>query len=398
MNADLWIVFSSLLLWSVGLGVYNFTWPLYVQSLGASPVELGLLQSIMYVAMAVSYLPGGILADKYERRIQLIIGWAMTIPVPLMYAYSSSWWGMVPAVVLWGLSAFNGPTINAYITDVTPPERLASTMTTVWASWPLGMVLSPMLGGYVGERYGMKAVFWISFVLYTLSTLMLFLARKNWPTLRADASAETQRFSWNPVDFFKPFVNRAFLAAAGFFVLVQMTMNFTSSFFGPYLRDALHYDLVRIGTLGSITAAGGAALAPFLGRLADRMGTGAGLFTGLTVLALSSALLVSGWGLSVVVAAVFLRGIMDGIRGVMSAAIGREAHRAHIGKTIATYNLIVGLGIALAPSIGGWLYNVRFSAPYWATIACGLVLAGGSLAVLRGARLSPGAINRDLGA
>jgi MFS family permease len=382
VNKDLWIVFSSLLLWSVGLGLYNFTWPLHVQSLGASPVELGLLQSIMYIAMAVSYLPGGILADRYERRIQLVIGWAMTIPVPLMYAYAGNWRGMIPGAVLWGLSAFNGPTINAYITDVSPPERLATTLTTVWAAWPLGMVVSPLIGGVVGERYGMRLVYWISFILYTLSTFILFMAEKNWPSVHAETKPGPNS-RWSPGAFFASFVTRRFLAAVGLFVFVQLTMNLTASFFGPYLSDALHFDLTRVGIMGSVSAAGAGLLAPLLGRFADRAGAAGGLAAGLLVLALSSGMIIAGWGLPFVVTAVFLRGIIDGIKGVMSAAIGREAHRAHIGKTIATYNLVAGLGVAAAPAIGGVLYGVRPGLPYAATAGLCVLLALIGVAFLR---------------
>src|SRR6266849_687554 len=85
---DLRLLFFSLFLWTFGLGVYNYVWSLYLTQLNANPEQVGLVYSIGFFAAAVSMIPGGILANRYDNRTLLIIGWAMSIPVPIMFYFS----------------------------------------------------------------------------------------------------------------------------------------------------------------------------------------------------------------------------------------------------------------------------------------------------------------------
>ena len=72
---DLRLLFLALFLWTFGLGVYNFVWPLYLTQLNANPEQVGLVTSVGAVSAAVSMIPGGILASKYDAKILLILGW-----------------------------------------------------------------------------------------------------------------------------------------------------------------------------------------------------------------------------------------------------------------------------------------------------------------------------------
>ena len=82
------------------LGLYNYIWPLYLRDLQASHSDVGLVFSIGFLALALSMIPGGILANKYELKALLIIGWAMSILPPLLYHFARTWTDVIPGIVL----------------------------------------------------------------------------------------------------------------------------------------------------------------------------------------------------------------------------------------------------------------------------------------------------------
>ena len=171
---DLRLLFFSLFLWTFGLGVYNYVWSLYLTQLNANPEQVGLVYSIGFFAAAVSMIPGGILANKYDNKTLLIIGWAMSIPVPLLFYFSRTWSDVIPGLILFQLSAFNLPAMNAFIGQLGDQKRMSSAFGAVYSAFPLGLVLSPAVGSLLLTRFDIRDLFWVSLVLWTASTVILF--------------------------------------------------------------------------------------------------------------------------------------------------------------------------------------------------------------------------------
>jgi DHA1 family tetracycline resistance protein-like MFS transporter len=53
-------------------------------------------------------------------------------------------------------------TANAYIADISPPEKRAANFGLVGAAFGVGFVLGPALGGFVGEHFGLRAPFFVA--------------------------------------------------------------------------------------------------------------------------------------------------------------------------------------------------------------------------------------------
>src|SRR5213080_5229785 len=134
---DLRLLFFSLLMWTFGLGVYNYVWSLYLIQLNANPEQIGLVYSIGFFAAAVSMIPGGILANKYDNRTLLIVGWAMSIPVPIMFYFSRTWSDVIPGLIILQLSAFNVPAMNAFISALGDQKRMSSAFGAVSSAFHL---------------------------------------------------------------------------------------------------------------------------------------------------------------------------------------------------------------------------------------------------------------------
>ena len=89
-----------------------------------------------------------------------------------------------------GITGASFTTAFAYIADVTPPEKRASSFGLIGAAWGLGFVLGPALGGVLGG-INPRLPFWVAAALTLLNALYgLFILPESLPTERR------QTFSW----------------------------------------------------------------------------------------------------------------------------------------------------------------------------------------------------------
>lgn len=135
---------------SFGDGLYAYLLPVFLtENLGASPEEVGILYAAMSLCAALTLLVAGMLADKYDRKKIMIVGWLAWVPAPLIFSLARNWLDALPGMMLWGVW-LGGPTVAAYVVATADKNRLTLTFTTISAAWSLGYIFSPALGGYLG--------------------------------------------------------------------------------------------------------------------------------------------------------------------------------------------------------------------------------------------------------
>lgn len=281
---DLRLLFYSLFLWTFGLGVYNYVWSLYLTQLNASPEQVGIVSSIGFLAAALSMIPGAILANRYDNRTLLIIGWAMSIPVPILYYFSSTWSDVIPGIIIFQLSAFNTPAMNAFIGQLADPRKMSSAFGSVWAAAPLGLVLSPAVGSILLLRLSIRDLFWVSLALWTISTLIL-VPLKRQPPREVDSKGPLLELPRS----------RQELTILVFLFGAAVAISVTSPSYLPlFLKDQLHLSYAQIQLFGSVQSLGSAIFAILLGRWAATRNPGSTISKEL--------LLVAGGALGIILA------------------------------------------------------------------------------------------------
>lgn len=369
---DLWLLFVSTLLWSVGAGLYLYTWPAYVRELAADAPELGLLYAIGFGAMAISYLPGGYLADRYDRKWVMVAGWAVAAPGPFLYLLARHWTHLIPAVVLYNVSMFSGPALRAYMAHLSPAHRVSTVFAIVDASWPLGMIISPVIGGIWADRAGMRPVFWAAFVLYLLSTAILLPMRSQKPDPEGNREGAGLRQILS-----LPGVPRLLALGAGVYLLQHLALPFIT----PFLQDVAHLDLGGVGWVGSAVALGGSLLSPLLGWLADRLGRGRGVAVSLLLMVLSLVILMLSDNIWLLALAGFLRGAGTISWSLLAAVMATVLPPAARGRGFALFSLANGLAMATGPYPGGWMYRVSPYLPF--TVSALLLLTAAAVLAFR---------------
>jgi len=361
---DLRLLFLSLFLWTFGLGLYNYIWPLYLRDLQASPSDVGLVFSIGFLALALSMIPGGILANKYELKTLLIIGWAMSIPPPLMYYSARTWTDVIPGIVLFQVSGFNVPAFNAYIAGAAERAKSASNFGITWASAPLGVVFSPLVGSVLLNWIPVRSIFILTFVFFSISTIVLFFMKPQ-PPLESDARSPRLEFPKSP----REGSLLLYLAGAAF------AWSVASPFIPLYFQDALSIGPSIILLLGALQSLGAAVFAILLGRRADAKSQGGTMALGLLLSSTGLVGILLTRNLLFAFPMVFLIGSARAPSLVAYSILSTVRKGASRAGQFGFYLTLESLGFVFGSYLGGLLYTLNPISIFYTTSASFTVLA-----------------------
>lgn len=341
---DLWKLFWSNVLWSCGSSLYFFVWPNYVRDLGGGPQEIGYLTGLMYGVMALTLLPGGWLADRFDRRRLMLANWALAALAPLFYARARTWPELIPGVFLYALF-FGWPAMEAYVADTVPPESLGRAFVLTNSGYALGAIIPPLLGAALWKFLGMRGLFLLSFLAFVSSTTLIGLMRPQRPSyVRADLSPEP--------------LNRGLLLWLFIFTLTSAASAGARPFLAPFLEDVFHLGRAFILACGSLLALGEFLLAWPLGHESERSRTRA-IFAALGLCALGSGLFLLPYGF---IPGLFLMGGDRVVYSLLRSVIGAQV-RVGRGKIFASTQVLATGAEALAPLATGWLYSLNPHGP-----------------------------------
>jgi len=362
---DLRLLFFSLFLWTFGLGIYNYVWSLYLTQLNANPEQVGLVSSIGFFAAAISMIPGGILANKYDNRTLLIIGWAMSIPVPILFYFSRTWSDVIPGLIVLQLSAFNVPAMNAFISALGDQKRMSSAFGAVYSAFPLGLVLSPAVGSLLLTWLSIRDLFWFTLALWTVSTIILFPLKRQ-PPREVDSKAPLLEL---------PRSSRE-LTILAFLFGGAVAFSITSPSFLPlFLQDQLHLTDAQIQLLGTVQSLGSAIFAIVLGRWAATRNPGSTIAKELMLVAGGALGIALAGSPLLVVPMVFLLGGARAPSYVAYSLLSNMREGKSRAGQFGFYLTFEQLGLVVGSFIGGFLYASNHTSVLITTFVLFVLLA-----------------------
>lgn len=141
------ILFSTVFVDLVGFGIVLPLLPFYADRFGASGLEIGLLVMVYSLAQLFMAPLWGRLSDRVGRRPVLLVGLVSSGVSYLVFAFAGSLAVLFLSRIMAGIGGATVPVAQAYIADVTPPERRAGNLGLVGAAFGLGFIFGPALGG-----------------------------------------------------------------------------------------------------------------------------------------------------------------------------------------------------------------------------------------------------------
>ncbi|GIW33860.1 TCR/Tet family MFS transporter [Meiothermus sp.] len=154
-TASIPFILISVLINVMGLGLVIPVLPKLIETLAGS-VEAGArLNGLFFAVYAVMQFACGpilgMLSDRYGRRPVLLASLLGTGIDYLIAALTQSIWVLFLARVIAGALGASLSTANAYIADISRPEERARNFGLIGATFGMGFVLGPVVGGLLGN-------------------------------------------------------------------------------------------------------------------------------------------------------------------------------------------------------------------------------------------------------
>jgi DHA1 family tetracycline resistance protein-like MFS transporter len=224
----------------------------------------------------------GSLSDRFgRRRIILVATAGSAIDYAIMAWAPSLGWFFVARIVA-GATAGVLSTANAYIADVTPPEKRAQSFGLLGAAFGIGFIIGPVLGGLLGN-ISLRLPFWVAAGCSTANWLYGYLV------LPESLKPENRReFSWkraNPIGAL--IALRRFPAVMGLvesFFLLALAQVMLQSTWALYTGFRYAWTPLQIGlSLMFVGVATGLVQATVVKRIVPRLGDTRAVAIGLVI-------------------------------------------------------------------------------------------------------------------
>lgn len=270
---------------SVGVG-----WELYERT--ESALALGLVGLVQIIPVILLSLPGGYIADRYNRKWVTLVSQVVLICCSIALAIVSLSNGPLPLIyvilaLIGAARAFNNPAESALTPLVVPPEHFFNAATWNSSVWQLSAILGPAVGGLIIGATNSAAMVYLANAasgLVLVTALLLIRSRPAEFEATDDTPLEAIRTGWR-------FLRKTPV------VLTSITLDMFAVLFGGatallpvFAKDVLFVDATGLGILRAAPSIGALLMAAYLSRRAPFQRAGVTLLVA-----------VAGFGLATIV-------------------------------------------------------------------------------------------------
>ena len=356
-------IFITVLLNMIGIGVIMPIMPTLLTEITgqglAHAAKWGGILTFIYALMQFVMMPiiGG-LSDRFGRRPVLLTSLGAYSLDFLVMALAPTIGMIAFARLLAGAFAATYSTANAYIADITPPEKRAANFGLMGAAFGLGFVIGPVLGGLLNLQFGVRAPFFFVAAIGALNLVFGFFVLPE--TL---AKKDRRKFEWaraNALGSFKQFAKYpVMLPIAGVMFLAQLAHWAYPSIWAFYAEEKFSWtpleialSLAFVGLSAAVVQGGVTRIV--IPKLGERRSA---LFAmSVTISAyIAFAFVDKGWMVYAIIAVSALGGLAQpALQGIMSRTIPANAQGELQGAVAA----VMSISMIISP----WLMTQIFAA------------------------------------
>src|SRR5688572_8112326 len=165
---SLLVIFLTVFIDLIGFGIVLPLLPIYSQEFGANGFMIGLIMA-SYSVMQFLFAPWwGRLSDRIGRRPVLLISTAGAVLSYSLFAVASGFpgttglWLLLASRTFAGICGANITVAQAYIADITPPEKRSARMGLIGMAFGLGFIFGPAIGGIAYKHLGVTGPGWVA--------------------------------------------------------------------------------------------------------------------------------------------------------------------------------------------------------------------------------------------
>jgi len=385
-KAALFTVFLVVLIDLMGFGLILPLLPFYASEFDANPVQIGLLYSVYSFAQLIFSPIWGGLSDRIGRRPIMLLSTLGASMAYVVFALSPSYAILFFSRLLAGVMGGNISTAQAYVADVTTHDNRAQGMGLIGAAFGIGFTVGPAVATvlihphflnffHISEAHRFMVPGFFAAGMSLLSFVLVLTKLKE--TVRPGA---VEKHSMKPsiftITFWRSMVKKESAGVPYLFLMLLVSMFLISfshsnlySSFPLYCKEELGLGAKDVGLffvvmgLVAIVIQGG-----MMKMLTKRFGEKVLFLTGCMVMAVGLALIPfapsKAW-LIVVLVVMSIGGSLN--TPALQSLISKEAPPDQVGGTMGTAQGMGGLGRAIGPTWGGFLYGFNFHLPFIVT-------------------------------
>ena len=243
-------VFVTVLIDAMGIGIIMPVMPDLIReltdlTLGGAALWGGYLSFIYALMQFVAGPTLGNLSDRFGRRPVLLLSLLALAVDYLIMGFAPALWLLFAGRALAGIAGATYATANAFIADISPPDRRAQNFGLLGAGFGVGFVAGPLIGGLAGEL-GTRAPFFaaaaLAFANFAYGALVL-------PESLAPESR--RRFDWRRANPFGAARQIAGMPAVAWFFLAVFLFDLAHHVYPAiwsfYAKEAFAWSNAEVG-------------------------------------------------------------------------------------------------------------------------------------------------------
>lgn len=394
-------IFVTLMLIVLGFGILIPVLPgLVEQFRGGSVAEgsrsYGWLLEVFSLMQFIAAPVLGALSDQFGRRRVLLIALAGTACDYVIMGWAPTIGWLFVGRVISGITAGSIATVNAYVADISSPERRAHAFGVMGAAFGLGFVIGPVVGGVAGHfgvkwfgAAGLRLPFFVAAGCVGLNWLYgAFVLPESLPLDRR------RRFSWRQANPISSLITLRRMPSvfnlAGTYFLYWLAFVMMQSVWVLYTTYRYNWDTLQVslsfGAAGITSAIVQGGLAR---RVLARIGERKGVVLGLAVIAaayVGYGCATSGWMIYALIGGAAIGGVSG---PALQSLITRHVPPDQQGAVQGTLSGLSSVAGCISPLIATWSFaaligpKARWQLPGIAFFEAAVLILGGGLLALR---------------
>lgn len=357
------VLAASMFVSMLGMGIISPFLPIYANDLGATKLEVGMVQAGFGFTGIGTLLFIGRLSDRFGRRIFLSSGLGILAISSIGLMYSRSPMHLILWRIVQGLGASaHMPIAQAYLGDITPKGNEGRWMGYFNAFIFAGMGAGPLVGGVISDAFGIRTTFLMMTVLNAVSAVATVMFLKEMPRKTADRGHASLA---------APLRSRVLHGVCSFNIangiIIAGLMAFVPLF--ASLRLGLSASLIGILLAARSPVS---VLQSYTGRLADRWNRRAMVLGGGSICVVAIMLLPMTDGFWLLFLA-YLAATFGQACGVpaANAYVIHEGRTYGMGTSVTLFMLALHLGTGLGPiALGAIADRLGLESAFYTTAAC----------------------------
>jgi MFS family permease len=351
---------AGLLFW-ISITLFLPTLPTYIQAMGGTTQQVGIVMSCFAIGLIASRTWLGRVADRRSRKIVILIGTLVAAIAPIGYLLVHSVFGLAQ------IRAFHGISIAAFtigysalVVDLAPIQHRGTLIGYMNLAVPVGMSIGPALGGFLesnGKQYfpdgtGYELVFILSTLCGVSALLLSSQIQESLPSVIKSQSATDGKTIQR--DFWQLTKDPALLMPTIVLLLIGLVFGALVAFLPLFIREIqLNFN---VGLFYTVIAIASFTVRLFVGQASDRYGRGLFISGGLVCYVLSMLFLTQANTPIMFILAAIAEGSGAGILiPLVLALISDRSYANERGKVFALCMGGFDVGIALGGLVLGSL-------------------------------------------